>query len=569
MLSTGSTGTVRAQWTTAGTMQLALQTSINAPPTGCVSFYYDAVANRVAARYTDGAGTTVTFPMRSDAQLTLDALTDAISSSTVLALGIGASPTPQTNDVTVGPNVLTGYPLAGFLPAEVGDNTAVGAGALAAATKTKQNTAVGSGALRAVTNGTNNVGLGYQAGRLITTGSNNVIVGSWDGSAALANTLALADGAGTLCAQWASGVMQLVVKTLATPIKPLDNFATLYYDSGLQQVVLRYTDSSSTVIVCPLRTDAQVRSLVGTASAVASLTVGQGVCTNPQTNDVLVGPNVLKSYPLAGFLPAEVGDNTAVGANALKGTANTKTKQNTAVGSNALAGIITGTNNVALGYQAGQSITEGSNNVVIGYQAGQSIITGSKNAIVGKYSRQASDSSNNVVLSDGAGNVRVRWNSTSNAMFSLDSNVPASLDNNTVMTAYNATTKGLNLVYSVGTAPAVTRTIELGNERAVNDSSLTTSPATLLSSHRNRFTLITATSGTSFTVTLTSYTGLVLGAEHEFMNNNSFVVTFAVDGTCNMKSVGSKVSLSSYGAAVVKCIALTPTTSFLLCGALE
>ena len=107
------------------------------------------------------------------------------------------------------------------------------------------------------------------------------------------------------------------------------------------------------------------------------------------------------------------GSNTAVGMNAL--LHNTTGNSNTAVGQGALQ-TSNGTVNSAFGVNA-LLATTGSLNTGLGYNAGSSITSGSKNVIVGAYTGNSGGldirtSSNNIVLSDGDGNVRLRTDST-------------------------------------------------------------------------------------------------------------------------------------------------------------
>ena len=91
---------------------------------------------------------------------------------------------------------------------------------------------------------------------------------------------------------------------------------------------------------------------------------------------------------------------------------------NTATGTSSLAFVVTGANNTANGF-ASLNETTGSNNTGIGYFSGSSITTGSKNTLLGAYTGNQNGldirtSSNNVVLSDGDGNIRFYANSSGN-----------------------------------------------------------------------------------------------------------------------------------------------------------
>lgn len=127
-------------------------------------------------------------------------------------------------------------------------------------------------------------------------------------------------------------------------------------------------------------------------------------------------------------------NNTAVGAFALE-SAN-GASQSTAVGTSSLIqaegtgntsvgylsfySTTSGTYNTGLGWSAGNALTTGTTNTFLGKSSGSLITTGSKNTIIGAYngnqgSLDIRTSDNNVVLSDGDGNPRMRINSSGNA----------------------------------------------------------------------------------------------------------------------------------------------------------
>jgi hypothetical protein len=103
--------------------------------------------------------------------------------------------------------------------------------------------------------------------------------------------------------------------------------------------------------------------------------------------------------------------NVAIGLSALG--VNTTGASNVAVGSSALLSNTTAINNTAIGNAALSLNTTGTGNTAIGQSAGFSITTGSNNTIIGAYAGTAA-MSNNIVLADGAGNIRYQWNGTNN-----------------------------------------------------------------------------------------------------------------------------------------------------------
>ena len=154
-------------------------------------------------------------------------------------------------------------------------------------------------------------------------------------------------------------------------------------------------------------------SIVGVATITGDarinyLTIGHG------GNDVWDN-TALGTYALLNNSIATPG-NTAVGYGVL--TYNTTGTNNTGLGDLALGSNILGSNNTANGYYALYNAT-GSSNVAVGASAGQSITTGSKNTLLGSYTGNQNGldirtSNNNVVLSDGDGNIRFYANSSGN-----------------------------------------------------------------------------------------------------------------------------------------------------------
>ena len=124
------------------------------------------------------------------------------------------------------------------------------------------------------------------------------------------------------------------------------------------------------------------------------------------TNQVAVGRNAL-------LVNTTGSNNTALGDQALQ--ANTTASNNTAVGYQAGYTNTTGAFNTFVGQQAGYTATGGLNTFV-GVQSGYTVTTGTKNSILGGYNGNQGGldirtASNNIVLSDGDGNPRMRADS--------------------------------------------------------------------------------------------------------------------------------------------------------------
>jgi hypothetical protein len=104
--------------------------------------------------------------------------------------------------------------------------------------------------------------------------------------------------------------------------------------------------------------------------------------------------------------PGAAGENVAIGYYALSKVGNNNTSS-------------TYNGNTAVGSWSGENVTTTVRNTFIGWEAGKYITSGSENVILGSYNGNQNGldirtSSNNVVLSDGAGNIRFYANSSGN-----------------------------------------------------------------------------------------------------------------------------------------------------------
>jgi len=165
------------------------------------------------------------------------------------------------------------------------------------------------------------------------------------------------------------------------------------------------------------------------------------------SNDALINGLVIGRGPGNYFVNTVLGNialqsnttgvqNTAIGYNSQNKT--TTGTRNTALGASSLTNNITGQYNVAVGVGALSNPSEGNYNIGIGYVAASSLITGSQNTIVGAtlntnqpgiitgsyntiigtaISGLSSSLNNNIILSDGAGNIKYRWDATANNIY--------------------------------------------------------------------------------------------------------------------------------------------------------
>jgi hypothetical protein len=108
--------------------------------------------------------------------------------------------------------------------------------------------------------------------------------------------------------------------------------------------------------------------------------------------------------------------NVAIGARPLWN--NTTGVGNVAIGAETLISAISGNINIAIGDNTAKYITTGSYNTVIGPGSGlNGLTTGSYNTIIGGLIASFGDVSNNIVLADGQGNIKYKWDGTNNNFY--------------------------------------------------------------------------------------------------------------------------------------------------------
>jgi hypothetical protein len=108
--------------------------------------------------------------------------------------------------------------------------------------------------------------------------------------------------------------------------------------------------------------------------------------------------------------------NVAIGARPLWN--NTTGVGNVAIGAETLISAISGNINIAIGDNTAKYITTGSYNTVIGPGSGlNGLTTGSYNTIIGGSIASFGDVSNNIVLADGQGNIKYKWDGTNNNFY--------------------------------------------------------------------------------------------------------------------------------------------------------
>jgi cytoskeletal protein CcmA (bactofilin family) len=291
-------------------------------------------------------------------------------------------------------------------------NTALGASALGANTTADSNTAVGYQAGYSNTTGARISFLGFNSGYENTTGFENVAMGAYsfvENTTGSANT-ALGDAAlnanTTASNNTAVGSESLKVNTTGAANTAL----------GKQSLWSNTTASNNTA--------------VGYQALYANTTGSENIAVGFQSLDANISGsnNVGMGYAALGSNTTGF-RNVAVGSNNGALSSNTTGNDNVALGADALYSNTTAINNTAVGYQAGYSCTVDGGQTMVGYQAGLNttglantffgngagslVTSGLKNTILGRYdgnqgSLDIRTSDNNIVLSDGDGNPRMR-----------------------------------------------------------------------------------------------------------------------------------------------------------------
>jgi len=313
-------------------------------------------------------------------------------------------------------------------------------------------TAVGHAALNALTTGLNNTAFGDRAGTAVTTGADNTFIGAGTGIAtttasnntAVGHTAMLSNTTGasnvavgndalqsntTASNNTAVGHNSLYSNTTGTSNVAFGSFAGYGITTGNNNIAIGKNAINSTS--AGNNNTAVGNAALNTTTGSDNTGVGKNVldANTSGASNTAVGSDALGSNTTAS-------SNTAVGYQALYD--NTTGNVNTAVGQGAAANVTTGNANTALGRAAlATATTAGSNtavgsdaleiatgagNTAIGQGSGSLITTGAYNTILGRYNGNQGGldirtSSNNIVLSDGDGNPRLKINSAGNAVF--------------------------------------------------------------------------------------------------------------------------------------------------------
>lgn len=305
-------------------------------------------------------------------------------------------------------------------------NESLGVGALASCTTCWENTAIGWFAQNSTTTGSANIAVGAAALQNNTSGGNNIAMSS---DALVHNTSG-------------SGNVAIGASALAANLTSNDNLA-IGYQAALNTTgdnnialgdgsLLTNTSGASNVAI-------GVSALAAAVSVDDNIAIGTLALTSTTASDNLgIGKQALFSN-VGGSFDIGLGFNTLGD--------NVDGYYNIAIGALANEANVHGAENITIGVGAAATAT-GSNNTIIGSQSGGGLTTGGSNTIIGRDVTGLSGGlSNNVILADGAGNIRYQDNAGA-------ASIPGSLDVTGLVganTQFHLGAKGARINAAVGT----------------------------------------------------------------------------------------------------------------------
>jgi len=257
-----------------------------------------------------------------------------------------------------------------------------------------------------------------------------------------------------------------------------------------------------------------------TATGIVAIGENAGRLVTTGQNDIYIGRNAAGNSGTGvsghvgigtGNLNYSTGDNnTAIGFNVMARAVAWNGIANVGVGINAGNVMTSATANTFIGSGTAAALTSGGSNTFLGVSSGSAMTTGSNNIILGGYTGNVGGldirtSSNRMVLSDGAGNIRAYHNAT-NWLFGTVTDGSTGLVQINGNLGLNTAGNKLNIATgsqaSVGTGTLATGTATT-NTTAVTGSSIIQVQLTSCSSCGTLY-ISAQLAGTSFTVTSTN-----------------------------------------------------------------
>ena len=126
------------------------------------------------------------------------------------------------------------------------------------------------------------------------------------------------------------------------------------------------------------------------------------------TGNSVLGDSVLPANSVGSY-------NTGTGFRSLR--LNTSGSYNSAVGLDSFFNNTTASYGTAIGTQALYDSLTGDRNIALGFNAGRGITSGRANTIIGSVTGLSAGLSNNIILADGDGNIKYRWDGIQNTIY--------------------------------------------------------------------------------------------------------------------------------------------------------
>jgi len=238
-------------------------------------------------------------------------------------------------------------------------------------------------------------------------------------------------------------------------------------------------------------------------------------------------------------------------------------QSNTGVGSNVFNNLTTGDYNTGIGQQAWLSLTSGSYNIIVGASVGSpslGTLTGSYNTIIGsQIIGLASTLNNNIILADGQGNIKYRWDAIANNIYG-QLNVSGSLVATSSIFFPGLTTTNQSNVVTINTATGqlyYTASSALGGGSSVNTGSLL-----VTASAYNTTIVFTKGDGSTFDVTI-SQSGSIATASYALYAENAGSASYALSASWAPQGPISVTGSTLYSNTPLAGINFTPDNSII------
>lgn len=297
---------------------------------------------------------------------------------------------------------------AGNFTATGSSNISIGVSSGASLTSGANNMLIGGGAGAAITTGAANACIGINSGARITTGGSNVCIGTSSGPYLVIGSSNVSIGASSMASGGDVGAIVAIGTSVLNVVTGGNNTA-VGYAAGSFNTSGTYNTYVGSSCAPPSLTTGSNNTLIGAQMNNAATSLGS---TNPSRLTAMSdGTGALSMWVDSGGPTYSVALGVSAG-----NYASVTGVYNTTIGKSTGGALTSGAGNTIVGTNVGLAVTSGNNNTFIGTNstptgAGGSVTTGSNNVIIGAYAGSATLASN-VILADGAGNIRFQHDGT-------------------------------------------------------------------------------------------------------------------------------------------------------------